>query len=94
MLHHPLRHHPTELSLLHIVTMPATSFFLSLLAACAAFGSAIEKRAPASIDAAIKARGKDYWGTCGDSNTLNIQANGDLVKAVFGQITPENAMKW
>lgn len=75
--------------------MPATtSFLLPLLAASAVFASAIEKRAPASIDAAFKAHGKDYWGTCGDSNTLNIQQNGDIVKADFGQITPENAMKW
>lgn len=67
--------------------MPATSFLLQLLAASGAFASVIEKRAPASIDAAFKARGKDYWGTCGDSNTLNIAANGAIVKADFGQIT-------
>lgn len=71
--------------------MPSTSFILQLLAASAAFVSA---QVPASIDKAFKAKGKEYWGTAGDANTLNIQANGDIVKAVFGQITPENAMKW
>jgi endo-1,4-beta-xylanase len=74
--------------------MPATSIFLQLLAASTTFALSIDKRAPASIDAAFKARGKDYWGTCGDSNTLSISQNGDIVKADFGQITPENAMKW
>lgn len=68
--------------------MPAASFFLPLLAASAALA------APASIDAAFKAKGKDYWGTCGDSNTLSISQNAEIVKADFGQITPENAMKW
>lgn len=71
--------------------MPSTSLVLQLLAASAALVSA---QAPASIDAAFKKRGKGYWGTAGDIGTLNIAANGNIVKADFGQITPENAMKW
>lgn len=75
--------------------MSAKALFLSALAASAAFASPIlEERATTSIDAAIKADGKKYWGTCGDSNTLGIPQNAALIKADFGQLTPENSMKW
>ena len=45
------------------------------------------------MDARFKAKGKQYWGTCGDSNTLNIQQNANVIRQHFGQVTPENAMK-
>ncbi|KAF9052799.1 glycoside hydrolase family 10 and carbohydrate-binding module family 1 protein [Panaeolus papilionaceus] len=38
--------------------------------------------------------GKKFWGTCADSGTLNIAANAAIIKSDFGQVTPENSMKW
>ncbi|PPQ98820.1 hypothetical protein CVT24_003374 [Panaeolus cyanescens] len=38
--------------------------------------------------------GKKFWGTCADSNTLNIASNANIIKSDFGQVTPENSMKW
>ncbi|KAH9484089.1 Endo-1,4-beta-xylanase 6 [Psilocybe cubensis] len=40
------------------------------------------------------ARGKKFWGTCADSALLNNAANAAVIRAEFGQLTPENSMKW
>ncbi|KAJ2922466.1 hypothetical protein H1R20_g14633, partial [Candolleomyces eurysporus] len=39
-------------------------------------------------------RGKHYFGACADPNTLNIAANVAVLQREFGQVTPENSMKW
>ncbi|GLB35429.1 putative beta-xylanase [Lyophyllum shimeji] len=46
------------------------------------------------LDGKFKGKGKKYWGSCADSNTLNIAANAAVLKSDFGQVTPENSMKW
>jgi endo-1,4-beta-xylanase len=74
--------------------MPSLSALVPLLAASVAFASPIEERATNSINDAIKADGKLYWGTCADSNTLGISQNSAIIQADFGQLTPENSMKW
>lgn len=37
---------------------------------------------------------KVYWGTCADPKTLSESQNVKIIKANFGQVTPENSMKW
>lgn len=69
--------------------------FISLaLALQQASAAVVETRATASIDAKFKSKGKKYWGTAADPGTLNIAANANVIKADFGQVTPENSLKW
>ncbi|KAL9086102.1 MAG: hypothetical protein Q9165_007314 [Trypethelium subeluteriae] len=48
----------------------------------------------ASIDAAFKAKGKKYFGTCTDEGELSSGGSAAVIQADFGQVTPENSMKW
>lgn len=54
----------------------------------------IERQAANSLDAAMKAKGKKYWGTATDQNRLTTGSNSKIIAADFGQVTPENSMKW
>ncbi|KAF5311349.1 hypothetical protein D9611_012545 [Ephemerocybe angulata] len=56
---------------------------------------AIEPSASAGgLQVKFRAKGKMYFGTCADPGTLNIAANAAILKKDFGQLTPENSMKW
>ncbi|CAE6501934.1 unnamed protein product [Rhizoctonia solani] len=46
------------------------------------------------LDARIKAKGKKYFGTIADTALLNNAPNVAIIKAEFGQLTPENSAKW
>lgn len=39
-------------------------------------------------------KGKKYFGTAADPGRLNSGKNAAIIKANFGQMTPENSMKW
>jgi len=49
-----------------------------------------ERQASESIHDAFVAKGKKYFGTCSDPGRFNSGKNGAIIKANFGQITPEN----
>ncbi|KAK3111153.1 Endo-1,4-beta-xylanase F3 [Teratosphaeriaceae sp. CCFEE 6253] len=71
--------------------------FITLLSASATFAAPVDLVARASttsLDAAYKAHGKKYWGNIADPGTLSNSANTNVLKADFGQLTPENSMKW
>ncbi|KAK7179900.1 Endo-1,4-beta-xylanase F3 [Paraphaeosphaeria sporulosa] len=53
-----------------------------------------ERQAAQSIHEAMVAKGKKYFGTCADQGRLNTGSNSAIIKANFGQVTPENSMKW
>lgn len=58
--------------------------------------SSLEARqaASGSIDAKIKSRGKRYAGVATDQGLLSVSQNSAIIRADFGQVTPENSMKW
>lgn len=75
------------------------SLLLCLLLPLAALGAptvgALERRqASPSLDALMKAKGKLYFGTATDQNRLTAGSNAAIIQADFGQVTPENSMKW
>ncbi|KAA8911303.1 endo-1,4-beta-xylanase A precursor [Sphaerosporella brunnea] len=47
-----------------------------------------------TLDGTMKANGGRYFGTCSDSGLLSQSSESNLIKAEFGQLTPENSMKW
>jgi endo-1,4-beta-xylanase len=48
------------------------------------------RQAAQSIHEAMVAKGKQYFGTCTDQNRFNTGSNAAIIKANFGQLTPEN----
>ena len=47
-----------------------------------------------SLNARFVAQGKKYFGNIGDQGTISEGRTADILKSDFGQITPENSMKW
>ncbi|KAK4221533.1 hypothetical protein QBC38DRAFT_461368 [Podospora fimiseda] len=68
-------------------------FLLAPLMASAA--PAVEQRQAAqSVDKLFKAKGKEFFGSCTDQGRLQAGKNAAILEANFGQVTPENSMKW
>ncbi|KAL2256710.1 hypothetical protein VTK26DRAFT_1236 [Humicola hyalothermophila] len=52
------------------------------------------RQAAQSVDQLFKAKGKEYFGTCTDQGRLQQGRNAAIIEGNFGQVTPENSMKW
>ncbi|OAL00347.1 endoxylanase [Phaeosphaeriaceae sp. SRC1lsM3a] len=50
--------------------------------------------AKCNLDAAFKAKGKKYIGVATDQGLLQKGSNAEIIQDNFGQVTPENSMKW
>ena len=61
-----------------------------------ATASAVHRRqASPSINDLIQNDGKKFWGQCADQGRLTENSqNPAIYIADFGQVTPENSMKW
>ncbi|KAI5853784.1 glycosyl hydrolase family 10 protein [Tricharina praecox] len=46
-----------------------------------------------TLDGKAKAKGK-YFGTATDAGLLSSSSNSNIIKTEFGQVSPENSMKW
>ncbi|KAJ8093029.1 hypothetical protein PM082_020510 [Marasmius tenuissimus] len=57
-------------------------------------GDTPARRADDSLNDKFVSHGKKFFGAIGDSGTLSISQNTDILKAQFGAVTPENSMKW
>ncbi|KAF1851357.1 glycoside hydrolase family 10 protein [Cucurbitaria berberidis CBS 394.84] len=57
-------------------------------------GGSGKNGAKCSLDSAFKAHGKKYIGVATDRGRLAAGANAQIIKDNFGQVTPENSMKW
>lgn len=77
--------------------MHYSTLLVALLAplALAAPAEEFDKRqASVSLQARFAAKGKKYFGVATDQGLLNSGKNAAIIKADFGQVTPENSGKW
>nr|AAU89274.1 family 10 xylanase [Cryptovalsa sp. BCC 7197] len=65
-----------------------------LLAPLTAVAAPTAGQAAESIDELIKAKDKLYYGTCTDQGLLTSGQSAAIIQTNFGQVTPENSMKW
>jgi endo-1,4-beta-xylanase len=49
---------------------------------------------PNGLHSRFRAAGKRFWGSCADPGTLGKPQNVAVLQSDFGQVTPENSMKW
>ncbi|KAK2765651.1 Endo-1,4-beta-xylanase F3 [Arachnomyces sp. PD_36] len=66
-----------------------------LLAPLVAARALTERQADVSIHEKFTSHeGKEYFGTCADQYRLSSGPTAGIISANFGQVTPENSMKW
>ncbi|KAI8628035.1 glycoside hydrolase family 10 protein [Xylariaceae sp. FL1651] len=69
-------------------------FLLAPLVAWAAPAELSERQAADSVNKLFQAKGKKYFGSCADQGRLTTGKTAAVIQADFGQVTPENSMKW
>src|SRR5687768_15458087 len=74
--------------------LAATTLALPVEEARYIFEREVAASAASSLDAGFKAKGKLFFGTCADPNSLVDAKCQQVIKDEFGQVTPENSMKW
>ncbi|KAF6805889.1 glycosyl hydrolase family 10 [Colletotrichum sojae] len=57
-------------------------------------GHVAQRQAPVSIDQLFKRKGKLYIGVSTDNGIIQQNTTEAIIKANFGQVTPEYSMKW
>ncbi|KAI0192970.1 glycoside hydrolase family 10 protein [Xylaria flabelliformis] len=72
----------------------ALLLLLAPIVALAAPAELSERQAADSINTLIQAKGKKYYGSCADQSRLSTGKSAAVIQADFGQVTPENSMKW
>ncbi|KAH8428442.1 endo-1,4-beta-xylanase [Aspergillus melleus] len=80
-------------NLINMVYLKNLAGTITLLASVAS-ARVIARQASASIDEAFTSHGKKYFGTASDQGLLQNSQNEAIIAANFGQLTPENSMKW
>jgi hypothetical protein len=82
-----VKEHPINMKFSIIALLSASALVSAFPVAEPAFD---ERQAAQSIHDAMVAKGKKYFGTCADPNRLSTGSNSAIIKANFGQVTPEN----
>ncbi|KAI0408871.1 family 10 xylanase [Xylaria palmicola] len=72
----------------------ALLLLLAPIAALAAPAELSERQAADSINTLIQGKGKKYYGSCADQSRLSTGKTAAVIQSDFGQVTPENSMKW
>jgi endo-1,4-beta-xylanase len=91
---------PVASTMVSVIVKPSSTLVASVAAPAAskpATGNTAgsgKNGAKCSINAAFQAKGKKYIGTAADQGTLSDTKNAQVIIDNFGQLTPENSMKW
>ncbi|KAF9527067.1 putative xylanase [Crepidotus variabilis] len=54
----------------------------------------VARTSPTGLTAKFQSKGKKFWGSAADPNTLSKPGVVDILQREFGQVTPEYSMKW